>query len=122
MAAKTLAERMRERRAFWVELEPAADGKPPKRVQLLRPPETELAAVLAGFKVEHVVAAAVAWEGFTEEDLLGAGVGSTDAAPFSPEAWRELVLDSAKFASQAMGELTAAVVAHLEKVSQASGN
>lgn len=122
MAAKTLAERMRERRMFWVELEPGANGAEPKRVQLLRPPETQIGRLLKGMSIEDAASAAVGWSGFTEADLLGPGVGGSDPAPFSPEAWRELVLDNVAFANKAMGELVAAVAQHLERMQAAQGN
>lgn len=93
--AKLLLEQMRNQRKRWVDV---AEGK---RVQILLPTELEVvrhfikpgadgkAALTCD--VEQVKSFTCNWEGFTEVDLVGAGVGASDAVAFDPELWSVLI-------------------------------
>ena len=61
-----------DERARWVDL-PGG-----KRVQFRRPLETDMGSFVGGVSVEHVCAHVCGWQGFTEADLLGAGIGASD--------------------------------------------
>lgn len=64
-----------------------------RSITLRRPPEAQMGRLLSvvGEKAtwsvgpEDVKAAVVGWAGFTEADLLGATVGSSDAVPFDAD-------------------------------------
>lgn len=90
MDAKLLIEQLRGQRKRWVEVAPG------KRVQILLPTEMEVVRhflktvdgkTQLTADLEEVVRYTVGWEGFTEADLLGAGVGASDPAPFDPGLW-----------------------------------
>lgn len=96
-----LIQQMRDQRKRWVTLEEGRDGVAPKRAQILRPPETDLPDFLATTEdgrytlqaeLRHVEKYVVGWDGLTEADLVGSA-GSSDAAPFAPDLWREVVAD-----------------------------
>lgn len=99
--AERLIQQMRDQRKRWITLEEGRGGAAPKRVQIIRPPETDLADFLLDLgggqhtlqaELRHVEKYVVGWDGFTEADLVGPA-GSSDAAPFAPELWREAVTD-----------------------------
>lgn len=88
-----LIKQLRERRMVWVELD-----LPGKRVRLIRPTEVELAQHfikdgIVSVGIEEVKRFTVDWSGFTEADLLGAAIGSSDTVPFSSDLWAEVVSD-----------------------------
>ncbi len=99
-AERILAQRQAQR-LRWVELAPASDGKPARRVQITRPTETEQPALLQrkgdGFQwsadIEHVKRFVVGWDGFTEADLVGAA-GGDQPVPFSAALWADVCADS----------------------------
>lgn len=115
-AERILAQRQAQRRS-WVELAPASDGKPARRVQITRPTETEQPAFLQrvgdGYQwaadIEHVKRFVVGWDGFTEADLVGAA-GGDQPVPFSPALWADVCTDSkattAKVAEALLAALT----------------
>jgi hypothetical protein len=78
--AERLIAQIKAQRLSWVELEPAADGRAAKRVQITRPPETAMPDFVAKTddgqytlkaEIRHVNAYTVGWEGFIESDLVG---------------------------------------------------
>lgn len=91
MDPKLLLEQMRNQRRRWVDI---AEGK---RVQIQLPSELEVVQhfIKPGEEGKLSLAAdyaevnrfTVGWEGFTEVDLLGAGVGASDAVPFNADLW-----------------------------------
>lgn len=100
MSTEQLIKRMRAQRMFWVELEAG------KKLQLIRPTETDVATDLfANGKIatDHAVCSkyAVGWEGFTEADCLGDGVGASDPLPFDSAVWAELSSDRADWVATA---------------------
>lgn len=107
-----LIKRLREQRMQWVDLD-----LPGKRVRLIRPTEIEIGLhFIKGGSVSVGVAEVerftVDWEGFTEADLLGAAVGSSDAVPFSQALWAEVISDRAGWVRKLATELLDILVKH----------
>jgi hypothetical protein len=86
----TLLAKMASQREAWVDL-PGG-----QRLQYRRPPEVELPRLAGGVTPELVVEYACGWDKFTEADLLGAAVGSSDSVPFAPELWAAYVRDNSE--------------------------
>jgi len=92
-----------------------------KSVQFRRPPEVDMASLLTGsgdtrtwsVGIEHVRKYVTGWEGFTEADLLGAGVGASDPVPFDPELWDDLCSDNIQWVSKVADAILRAVVDHI---------
>lgn len=94
MDAKQLLEAMRTQRKRWVDVAPG------KKVQILLPTELEVVRHFIKTEdgkpafsadVDQVKRFTCGWEGFTEADLLGAGVGASDSVAFAPELWDVLI-------------------------------
>lgn len=129
-----LLRRMRERRMAWVVLEPASigtkdePGQPEKRVRIIRPSEVEIGRHLVrdggklGVDFEDVVRFTVDWQGFTEVDLLGRGIGATDALGYDADLWAELLANRSDWLSKAGQHILDAVVAHVEAQAEARKN
>ncbi|HKX44616.1 MAG TPA: hypothetical protein VJO99_25890 [Burkholderiaceae bacterium] len=112
--AALLAARKRSREKT-VELE---DGK---KVFITRPPEADWSGLLTGtgdtrtwsVGIEHVRKYVTGWEGFTEADLLGAGVGASDPVPFDPELWDDVCSDSIQWVGKVAEAILRSVVDHI---------
>ena len=110
--AQILIARMRSQRQSWVDLEPG------KRVQIIRPPESQLVdfTTSAGLSQSDMVQIILrrseryvtGWEGFTEADLVGAA-GSGDAIEFTPELWAEVVADKVDWIAAINNALVASI-------------
>jgi hypothetical protein len=111
-----LIARMDAQRARWVAL-PGG-----RRVQFRRPLETEFGKFRQGVTVEHLAEYACAWENFTEADLLGAAIGSSDPVPFSPELWGRLVRDRLDYVAPMAQAIVDAVTEHLASRDAAAKN
>lgn len=119
-----LINQLRAQRQSWVDLEPG------KRVQIMRPPESEIGAFLRvenGRKsmmadLDQVVKFTTGWEGITEADLLGASVGASDAVPFDPALWAEVVADRGDWLKAVAQALLDAIVKHFDAKAQAEKN
>lgn len=134
-AAATLIAQMRDQRKSWVELEPATATAPAKRVQIIRPAESDLAGMIAPAGDADAVAAgvtlrvdmaevkryAVGWEGITEADLVGAA-GSGDAIDFSADLWAEVVADRVAWKVKVARAILAAIAAHRLYATADAGN
>ena len=108
-----LIKRLREQRMQWVDLQ----DKPGKRVRLIRPTEVEISQQLikdgaVSVGVAEVQRFAVDWEGFTEADLLGAALGSSDPVAFTPALWAEVVSDQSAWVRGLAQTLLDMVVKH----------
>lgn len=129
-----LLRRMREQRMRWVELEPAQPGTndepgtPAKRVRVIRPTEVEIGRHLArpgggiGIDLEGVVRFTADWSGFRECDLLGHGIGASDAVPYQAEIWSDLVADRSPWLRTVSQAILDDVVAHIETQAAARKN
>ena len=91
-----LIKQMREQRMAWLELQPG------KSARLIRPTQIEVMRLM--FKngtieitLEQAQQFVVDWQGFTQADLLGASVGSSDALDFDKDLWREVSNENAKW-------------------------
>lgn len=116
MSPESLLSKMAEQRQFWVTL---SDGK---RVQLRRPTEIELPAVIDGIGIEIIAAHACGWDGFTEAVLLGAGIGGSDAVPFDAGLWRAYAADHVDDLQAAASGMAEAVSAYLLKKADVAKN
>ena len=73
-----------------------------KELTFLRPPEGDYDSMLTrvdnqaywDIKLDHIVKYSVGWSGFTEVEILGAGVGGDAVVPFDAQLWAELLSDS----------------------------
>jgi hypothetical protein len=129
-----LLRRMREKRMSWVELEPAgvalADqpAEPAKRVRVIRPTEVEIGRHLLrgekqlGVDFEDVVRFTVGWEGFTEVDLLGRGIGASDPLGYDAELWAELLANRTDWLQKLAKHLLDAVSAYVAEQADARKN
>lgn len=109
MDVTALLARMAAQREAWVDL-PGG-----QRLQYRRPPEVELPRLMGGVGLEHVVGYACGWDKFTEADLLGPAVGSSDAVAFSPELWRAYVQDHADALQAVAAAMAKTVSEYLER-------
>jgi hypothetical protein len=116
MDVQALLARMAAQRETWATL---PDGK---RVQLRRPPETELPEMMGGVGLQHVTDCACGWEGFTEADLLGAGIGGSDAVPFHRDLWAAYVADNAQALQAAAAALAECVTQYLTRKGSTAKN
>jgi hypothetical protein len=111
-----LIARMDAQRTHWAELPGGA------RVQFRRPLETEFGKFRQGVTVDHLVEYACGWEGFTEADLLGSAVGSSDAVAFSPELWGRVVRDKLDYVDPMAKAIVEAITQHLARRDAAAKN
>lgn len=98
-AVAALIARMDEQRSRWVAL---PDGK---RVQVRRPLQTEMRAYVSGVSVDQAVQQVCAWEGFSEADLLGAAIGSSDPLPFDRALWDRIARDRVDYIRAVAGTI-----------------
>ena len=122
----SLIAKLRAQRQSWVDIAPGL------RVQIIRPPETEITAFLkapdptggwiVAADVTHVTRYVTGWDGFTEATLLGAAVGASDPLAFDAALWAELVADHAQWCHAVGDALIAAIVKHSEQKAQATKN
>lgn len=119
----------RAARQSWVELEPAKDGQPAKRVQIIRPRDAEafdLRDLRGGGEIDLLVRCAckyvTGWDGFTLADLLGAAIAPPDPAPFSAELWAEVAPDHSPWLVAVFEALNRAVEAELQRREAAAKN
>lgn len=116
-AVAALIARMDAQRTRWV---PLSDGK---RVQIRRPLETEMREFIGGIvTVDHVCRYTCGWEGFTEADLLGAAIGSSDAVPFDAALWSRVVRDKVDYVPPVAQAIVAAIDEHLQAIGEATKN
>lgn len=120
-----LIKLMREQRMSWLDLD--ADATPQKRVRIIRPTEYEMAETFVkGGQIRIGFAEAcrfvVDWQGFSEADLLGAAVGSSDPLPFTQALWAEVLGDHIKWVPVVTQALMDAAVTHQKKLSDDAKN
>ncbi len=119
-ATKELVAKLRKSREFKVDL---GDGL---KVIALRPTEAEVQKMLKPFpgddtkatievQTEHVAAAVIGWEGFTEAAILGADVGSSDPLEFDSELWGALAADDRAWYFKVSMAMITAINAHTLK-------
>jgi hypothetical protein len=124
MDSRALLAALKRKREKTVDL---GDGK---KVFFLRPAESEMASLLSGegetrtwaIGVDHVRKCVTGWDGFTEVDILGAGVGASDPVPFDADLWAELCGDDIAWVRQVADAILKSVVDHLQAEEAAAKN
>ena len=124
MADSALVLALRRQREKSVDL---GDGK---KVTFLRPPEVELTKLLHGegdtrtwvVGIDEVRAYVVGWSGFTEADILGAAVGSSDPLQFDQALWAELVGDKIEWMRKVADAILKSVVDHINRQAEVAKN
>ncbi len=123
--SQLLINKLRAARQSWVDLEPG------KRVQIIRPAETELGEFLHYGQAGELQAVAdvpqckrfvTGWDGITEADLLGAAIGSSDALPFTVDLWAEVVGDRSDWCRVVSEALVKAITDHVKSRDEATKN
>ena len=116
MDEAALLSKLDDQRMRWAEL---PDGK---RVRYRRPLETEFGKFRSGVDVEHLCEYVCGWDGFTEADLLGAGIGASDAVAFTPKLWARLVRDRLDYVQPVAQAMVQAITEHLQAREAAAKN
>lgn len=113
MDQTAIIKKIREARSIWIEL---GDGK---KIQIIRP--TELQAYQKFFKknedgksvfaleFDAVKEFVTAWDGFTEADILGQEIGSSDKIDYQPEFFDEVLADRIEWVPIIVGGLIAEI-------------
>ncbi len=123
--ASALIRQLMAQREQWVDVAPG------KSVRFRRPLEGELDALFSAtpdgrraFRVQlsDVCRHAIDWRGFTEEDLLGKGIGNVDPLPFDGEIFRLAVGDNLDWLQSCVTGLSDLIVSRLEARANARGN
>lgn len=103
-AVDALVAQLSAQRLAWVEIDPATDSRPARRVQIDTPSQFRAARMSDVFRhdgdalIVELLPLVKAWEGLTEADLLGAGVGSDSPAPVDPRVVRLVLADRPRWA------------------------
>jgi hypothetical protein len=116
MDAAGLQAALLSARQSWVAL-PAGGS-----VRIRRPAEAEFGRFVGGVTVDHVCDFVDGWRDVTEATLLGASVGSEEAADFHPDVWRTWVRDRVDVIEVVARALGDAISAHLAARKAISGN
>lgn len=108
--SKALIAQLLAQRESTCDLREETDEKHALRLRVRRPPETEWGRFLAkGVAMEAmrdiVIDYAIGWHGFTEADLMGDGIGNSDAVEFSRDLWAVVIADRADWVSIAFNHL-----------------
>ena len=115
-ATARLIARMDEQRTRWADM---PDGK---RLQFRRPLETDMHRFRGGMGVEELCGHLCGWHGFTEADLLGPAIGSSDVLPFAPELAVRVVRDRAAYVAPLMDAMVQAITEHLDTKADTAKN
>lgn len=111
--SRSLVEQLRAQRTGRVEVGGAGSGK---YLQVRRPLEaTEMARFFRHPTPEMFLGQVVGWDGITQADLLGAAVGASDPAPYSPELAAEYLADRGDWLADVGTWLAEAIKAHIDK-------
>ena len=116
-----LIAQIKAQRQSWVEVAPATETQPAKRVRITRPPENDVADFVTErdgrrtleVGASHVVKYVVDWDGVLESDLVGAA-GSSDPAPFNSALFAIVVEDRLPWMRTIASALLDSIVAHHE--------
>lgn len=119
-----LIAQLRSQRQSWVELEPG------KRVQIIRPTESEVGEFLRTDGAARAMVAELVqvsrfvtgWDGITEADILGPTIGASDPVAFDADLWAAVVADNSDWLKKVGTALLDAIVQHFEKKAAAEKN
>lgn len=119
MDQTAIIKKIREARSIWIEL---GDGK---KIQIIRP--TELQAYQKFYKknasesmqfsleFDAIKEFITAWDGFTEADILGQEIGSSDKIDYQPEFFDEVLADRLDWVPLIVGGLISEIQKAQEK-------
>lgn len=116
MDAAALIQKALEQREQWVDL---GGGK---RVRVRRPPAAQMFEFGRHRTAELFMRCAVGWDGFTEADILGAGVGSSDPVLFNVDLWTTIALDSFDWIGKVSEAVTEAISQYVERTEAEAKN
>ena len=123
MEQTAIIKKIREARSIWIEL---GDGK---KIQIIRP--TELQAYQKFYKnngsgsmqfsleFDSIKEFITAWDGFTEADILGQEIGSSDKIDYQPEFFDEVLADRLDWVPLIVGGLISEIQKAQEKKANA---
>jgi hypothetical protein len=110
---KTLVQRMREQRMIWVEFDSA------HKVRVLPPTDLQVMESVGNDKriidLDNIATLVHEWKGFTEEDFLGKGVGSSDELPLDRDALNELLANNVDWAGKVVEAIQKELLKRTEK-------
>ncbi len=92
-----------------------------KKVTFRRPSESDMPSLLSGegetrtwsVGIEHVRKYVIGWDGFTEADLLGAGIGASDPVEFNAALWDDVASDNIAWVRTVADAILRSVVDHI---------
>ncbi len=124
MEARALLAALKRRREKSVDL---GEGR---AVTFLRPLESDMGSMLSGegaertwsVTIEHVKKFVNGWSGFTEADLLGASIGSSDPVSFDPDLWAEVCADDIETVQKVAQAILKSVIDHLSEQADVAKN
>lgn len=122
--SEALIRQLLSAREHWIDV---AEGK---ALKIRRPLEAEMQTMFRrvegkpAFRVEFedVLRFATDWRGFTEADLLGDAVGSSDPAPFDREVVRIAIGDNLEWLQSAINGLSDLIIERMTARATARGN
>jgi hypothetical protein len=109
MTPDVLIAKALEQREQWVDL---GGGK---RVRVRRPQAADLPVFGRGVTPEQFMRCAIGWDGFTEADIIGGAVGSSDAVPWAMDLWLVVALDSPEYMASVSRAVVEAIQGYLEQ-------
>jgi len=115
MDAQLLVKKILAGREQWLALEPASGGAPAKRVCIRRPARWDALPFHRGTTVDAVLKCVVAWDGFTEADLLGPELAPDDPVPFDPALLDVVMRDRIEWVDAISTKLVEMVSAAFER-------
>ncbi len=110
-----LVDKLRAQREHRVEVLPG------KFIRFRRPLEAEMPKFKGGITLDLVVGQLVGWD-LTEADLLPPGVGSSDSAPFSEDAAREVMGDRSAWFGMVVDKLVEVLTEYWERKADIAKN
>lgn len=123
MDQTAIIKKIREARSIWIEL---GDGK---KIQIIRPTElqayqkfyknNDAGLMVFSLEFDAVKEFITAWDGFTEADILGQEIGSSDKIDYQPEFFDEVLADRLDWVPLIVGGLISEIQKAQEKKANA---
>ena len=114
MDQTAIIKKIRDARSIWIEL---GDGK---KIQIIRPTElqayqkfykkNDTGLMVFSLEFDAVKEFITAWDGFTEADILGQEIGSSDKIDYQPAFFDEVLADRIEWVPIIVGGLIAEIV------------
>ncbi len=106
MTPDVLIAKLLAQRESWVEVEAG------KRVKVRRPDESEMTDFRSGMSVALMLRHVVGWDGFTEVDILGEGIGAADPVPFDAALFATVARDNLAWFEPISVEIATRIAEH----------